>query len=105
KASYAEFLLVIINTVIRTCLRIIFRLTEVPDKTGFTVGDSDSDQQLVTFRYKQRLPRRNIIFAIPIDSRLIPLPHSRRLQCYVKLTSCPSCGLTIISIRYCPCSN
>ncbi|KAJ9575519.1 hypothetical protein L9F63_007624, partial [Diploptera punctata] len=24
--------------------------------------------------------------------------RSRRLQCYVKLTSCPSCGLTIISI-------
>ena len=33
---------------------------------------------------------------------LSPLPHCRRLQCYVKLASC---GLTIISIRYCPCSN
>ncbi|KAJ9584933.1 hypothetical protein L9F63_020739, partial [Diploptera punctata] len=31
--------------------------------------------------------------------------NCRRLQCYVKLTSCPSCGLTIISIRYCSCSN
>ncbi|KAJ9592712.1 hypothetical protein L9F63_015629, partial [Diploptera punctata] len=40
--------------------------------------------------------------ALKSKQSFTPLPHSRRLQCYVKLTSC---GLTIISICYCPCSN
>ncbi|KAJ9574823.1 hypothetical protein L9F63_008010, partial [Diploptera punctata] len=41
-------------------------------------------------------------FCIRANERL---SRSRRQQCYVKLTSCPSCGLTINSIRYCPYSN